>query len=126
MRKRRYDVGDSLLNKYGERFTIVRWNSSIDILVEFENGEFVKSCSTAINNGRVLNKFSVKVCGVGVSSDWLRKEYSDGREYVMWADMLKRVYGDDNEPSLHRYKSCRVAEDWLLLENFADWITSRD
>lgn len=124
-RGRIFTVGDSLLNKKGEKFTIKEWINSKTVYVEFDNGEIVKTTSSAIHTRSILNDKSPTLFGVGIITggfiDGLRD--SKSREYHIWADMLRRVYVKSEK--VHKYYSdCTVCDEWLYFKNFSEWIVA--
>lgn len=123
-RPRKYPVGSSRLNKRGEKFTVISWEDSNNILVEFDNGEIVKTSSSCVNSGSILNRLSPTVFGVGITDGWLdRGKSSTLREYRIWTSMLCRVYNEKHKNHC-LYAGCSVQEEWLYLKNFAQWITN--
>ena len=121
---RKYTIGDTRLNNKCESFTIIEWNHAHDVLIVFQNGEIVRTRSSAINSGSVLNRYSPTVCGVGITEGWITSERdSRCREYNIWSSMLKRVC-DPRHKNYESYKHCSISEEWFWLKHFGEWVTS--
>lgn len=46
--------------------------------------------------------------------------------YVLWVNMLARVYCEQELQKRPRYRDCYVCEEWLTFSNFRSWVLSQD
>ena len=63
------------------------------------------------------------VCGVGFN-DRTRPARVEGKlvkEYLLWADMLKRCFSEKYQTKFPTYKGCNVSDNFLNYSYFYDW-----
>jgi len=44
--------------------------------------------------------------------------------YMVWYSMLRRVYSTVSLAKMKTYEGCRICEEWLYYQNFAEWYYS--
>lgn len=117
-------TGEINYNEYGNKMTIIKYNSAKDIVVEFENGYKAKSAYKEFKNGSVSNPYDKTVYGIGylgtgkyVSS--VNKNRT--KDYEYWIYMMKRCYDEEHRCKYPTYIDCEVCEEWLNFQNFAEW-----
>lgn len=127
---RPYRIG--MINKNSEGFNmkIILCNNSNDIYVEFQDEhKSVVHCSwKAFKSGGVKNPYAKSVYGVGSVGvkypSWVNGKHT--KEYKAWIRMLERCYGENQLRDNPWYVGCSVCEEWLIFENFYDWIHSQE
>jgi len=122
------------LNRIGEENTnyqncvmqIVKYNSSNDIIVEFQdNYKSEVHCDYRNFIERsVKNPYHPVAYGVGMIGNkypaFKNNEYV--REYSIWHGILQRCYDKTTKEKQPTYLECVVADEWKLYENFYEWI----
>jgi hypothetical protein len=67
------------------------------------------------------------VYGVGVNDAWYMTQpringiQSKCPIYIIWKDMIGRVYSEKNLSRRPTYRSVSICNEWLLFSNFSDW-----
>ena len=117
--KKNERLGQEFVNKHGCVFKIIEYNSTKDVVVEFQD-EFKHKQHTQYHvclKGEVFNPFYRSVYGVGYLG--VTKTKYSKREYHLWYDMIERCYSD----KYPTYKDCIVCERWHCFSNFLEDIT---
>lgn len=115
-------IGLTYKNNKGELMTIVKYNDSSDIYVEFNdnNKAIVHTTFNNFKKGEVNNPYrrsyySKGYVGIGF------KPTRDDKSMMCWSNMLKRCY-NENYRRLHpTYNECYVCDEWLNFQNFHVW-----
>ncbi len=47
------------------------------------------------------------------------------KEYDAWHSILRRCYSESYQQKCPTYRGCEVCNEWLLYDNFYEWITSQ-
>ena len=109
-------------------FKIVSYSDSKNVLIEFINTGFLTSTrSDCVRDGRVRDRLTSSVFGVGVIGD-KRNLKIDGvatKEYNLWYTMLQRCFDEHSEGVLETYKDCTVSENFKSYEYFYDWCNNQ-
>ena len=122
-------IGEERQNHQGCLMKIIKYNNTIDIVVEFQDKykATVKTRYAHFINGSVRNPYFADVFGVGILGDkypsW--KNGKATREYAAWKRILQRCFDDNYQKAQPTYKGSMVCEDWLLFENFYEWLHSQ-
>ena len=115
-------IGLTYLNNKQELMTIVEYNNSADIYVEFLDKYHAK-VHTTFNNfkkGEVNNPYRRSYYGVGYLGEGYKPSRGD-KAMNCWRNMLNRVY-NENYLRLHpTYVGCIVCDEWLNFQNFYKW-----
>ena len=122
-------LGEIKYNKQKCLMKIVGYNSSHDIIVEFqdEHKEKVHTNYKCFESGSVKNPYFPSIFGVGI----LGTKYSSKKdkvivkEYRVWYDMLQRCYDDKYKKEHPTYQNAICCNEWLNYENFYEWIHSQ-
>lgn len=124
-------IGMKGINKDGCLMKIIEYNSANDVVVEFQD-QYKQKVHTHLcrfKSGDVKNPYSISVYGIGI----LGAKYStiDGngntlKEYSAWKEMMSRCYSKSYEGKRERYKDVLICEEWLLYENFYEWLHSQE
>ena len=105
---------------------VIEYYNCNAIRVKFDDGYETTVRGQALRKGFVRNpnaKTSYGVACEGVGSFSPKK---DNKLYVLWCNMLKRVYSDSFKESNPSYKGCTVCERWLNFQNFCNDICMMD
>lgn len=62
-----------------------------------------------------------RVYGVGLYEKG--KYHTKTKEYLIWADMLRRCYDSDFHIKQSTYTDCFVCDEWLHFQTFACWVS---
>lgn len=113
-------------NNNGCLMKIVEYNNADDVVVEFQD-EYktrVRTKYGAFKNGEVRNPYHKSECGVGIIGNKypIRVNGKIIKEYKAWHNMLERCFKSRNRT----YENVTCCNEWLLYENFYEWIHSQD
>jgi hypothetical protein len=119
------EVGCSYYNNSGQKYTIISLGSknksgNQKYLIRFELSGYEKEVEKVeIKRGKIKDKFSPSVFGVGILGDLKMVDYK--REYSVWRGMLERCY----DPKCQAYsgyggRGVKVCERWLTFKNFLE------
>ena len=134
-RKQRYDLKnhrmfEERLNNKGCLMKIVEYNKSQDIVVEFQD-EYRAKVHTAYYfflSGEVRNPYFPSILKVGIVGN--KYETHNGKnaikEYTTWRNMLNRCFNTDEKMKHPKYKNVTCCDEWLLYENFYEWLHSQE
>ena len=118
------------INKQGYLMSVIKYNSASDIIVEFKDDYKTKVHTEwkHFDNGNVINPYGATVYGVGAKGlkYLVAKDRKLTKEYNAWHDMLKRCYDEKYHEKKPTYKECEVCNEWLLYENFYEWMHSQE
>lgn len=119
-------LGLEKVNNQNSVMKIIEYNNAHDITVEFKD-EYKSKVHAQWNNfvkGNIKNPYAPSVLGVGA----LGLKYpttKDGKnikEYELWYGMLERCFSEDFKNRYSTYTNVTCCEEWLLFENFYEWI----
>lgn len=128
--KRRIRLGETKYNKQGVLMQIIEYNNANDISVKFDNGyNTIVYHNTYKNfkNGLIKDPYHPSLYGVGITGAKYqsRINYEMTPEYSIWFGMMTRCY-KPNHKKHKSYYECKVCQEWLLFENFYEWLHSQD
>lgn len=118
-------VGETRMNNLGSLMTVEKYNGSLNVTVRFiETGNTVRTTWNQFMSGSVKNvydksKFGVAYIGEGRHPISIDGEYTPA--YLTWSGMLARCYDRNSQATRPTYKGCKVANEWLCFQNFAEW-----
>ena len=117
-------------NSCGTLMKIVEYTTADNIIVEFQDEYKFRKKTQYVNfkTGRVKNPYdkivyNVACIGSGKYGTWKDHRNSKGT-YKAWLNMLQRCYVDVNGKYASYYGIVKVCEEWLDLQNFAEWYES--
>lgn len=118
--KSKVNVGDRFQINMGGTVTVLEYNSSKEVVVEFDShpGATTKATSGNILKGSVHNPHLPTVAGKGVVG--FVKSPTTYPAYFYWTRMLNRCYTSERR-KLPAYEGCSVSKDWHQLDNFISW-----
>lgn len=116
-------------NNQGCLMKVVDYISSDNVIIEFQDNyrERVHCTWSSFQNGNIKNHYAPHVCGVGMVGTKYPVTINGIRtiEYTAWNSMLTRCYTKsiiNGENHYNRYENAEVCKEWLLFENFYEWI----
>lgn len=117
-------------NNQGCLMKIVEYNNTCNIVVEFQD-EYktrVHSDYRFFSLGKVRNPYHPEVCGVGIVGNKYpaKANGKNIREYVLWKGMICRCFDNKYKEQHSTYQSANCCNEWLLYENFYDWLHSQN
>ena len=117
-------LGEEKYSKYNTLARIVEYNSSSDIVVEFQDEYKFKLHTTYKNweNNQFKNPYDKCIYGIACIGD--AKGSKNGiikKSYKVWYSMLNRCYSEKLHKKEESYIGCSVCEEWLCYENFEKW-----
>jgi len=121
MAKKIERIGEQKHNNQKLLMTIVRYKSTRNIDVEFEDGFIAENttyqcfCEGSIKNPRLPFLYGLGYVGEGVYKTKNFKKQTP--YYVKWFSVFERCY-NKVYPS---YKNIKVCEEWCNFQNFAKW-----
>lgn len=132
-------IGETKLNYQNSIMTIVLYNNVLDIVVEFQDKHksMVHTTYKNFQNGSVKNPYCPSVMHVAaIGSKYTpydiyydnngKKTSKAKKEYRLWKHMLQRCFDNDYKKRQPTYKDVTCVDDWLLFENFYEWVKDQE
>ena len=121
-------VGEKRISNQGCLMEIVEYNNCDNIIIEFKD-EFKVRIHTnyqAFIRGSVKNPYynciyDVAAIGIKYPS---RIDGVQTKEYCAWYRMLHRCFDKKYKNKYETYKDVSCCDEWLLYENFYEWLHS--
>lgn len=117
-------------NNKGYLMKCIKYNNNNDIIVEFQD-EYKARVHTVWNNfekGTVRNPYHPSVYNIGIIGNKypvsINKKIT--KEYNIWYAMMTRCYNSKFKRENPSYKDVTCCEEWLLFENFYEWLHSQE
>lgn len=121
-------LGETTVNRYGSKITIIEYNAYNDITVKFDNGFIKKSSYKEFSTGAIKSpycktKYNYGFLGIGdyTPTKKINEKNIITNQYRCWADCLGRCYDDKWHKKKPTYKECKVYEEWHNFQVFAKW-----
>jgi hypothetical protein len=118
-------IGETRNNNLGTKMEIIRYIDSNNIIVQFENNNYITNatynqfCKGDIRNPDDKTIHNYGYIGIGNYEISVNKIHI--LRYKAWACMLERCYSPKFQSNHPTYKACTVCEEWLNYQNFAEW-----
>ena len=123
-------VGETKYNKQGCLMKVIEYNSSVDVVVEFQDEYKWKTHTQWIHfqNGNVRNCYAPSIFNVGITGNKYNIIHNGKhiKEYVIWCAMIQRCYDEKLKNKYLTYKDVTCCKEWLLFENFYEWIHKQE
>lgn len=123
-------LGRSFINKYGDVVSVVEVQNAKCVIVRFVNGYEKAFQKNALLLGNFKSPYSKTLCGVGYLGEGTYKTYGEKRKhsphYVLWHNMISRVYNKDKKFNQACYKDVTVCTAWHNFQSFAEWCDSQE
>ena len=116
-------TGEINVNKYNTIMTIVEYNSSRDVIVEFQD-EYKYRVHTSyknFKNGTVRNVYDRSVYNIGMFGEGKYDRVNYLKLYNTWQHMLRRCYDPYTLNNDMSYIDCFVDERFHNLQDFGEW-----
>ena len=117
-------VGKVCKSKSSGDFKILKYNDNKNVEIQFLKTGYEATVELGvIRNGEVKDPYSPSVYGVGVTGTKYPPSINGvkTKEYVLWADMLRRCYSDTCKKKRPTYEGCEVSENFKSYEYFYEW-----
>lgn len=123
-------MGIIKLNNKNELMKIIQYTNTHDVIVEFQD-EYKGRVHTSWNmfeKGEVKNPYRPTVFGIGIIGSKYKSKINNKYtiEYRTWQNMLQRCYDSKYKEKHPAYKNVFCCNEWLLYENFYEWLHSQD
>ena len=123
-------VDEININKQGCTMKIIEYNTTNNIIIEFQDKYKTKVSTQYCNfkSGSVKNPYYPTIYGVGITGNKypLSIDCELTREYVLWHSMLCRCFDKRFKIAQPAYQDVTCCNKWLLFDNFYEWLHSQD
>ena len=119
-------INEIKLNNFGSKMIIVKYKNANDIDVYFPEYDCIIK-HTNYNNfkkGNIKCPYERRYYGVGYLGKGKYKIKINNKTtkcYETWNRMLQRCYDPKHHEKYPTYINCKVDEEWLCYQNFAEW-----
>lgn len=117
-------VGKEYVTNEGLKCTVIEYNGTDNVLVEFEDGYRTTTRRWLLDTGKISNPNFKSVYGVGYLGVGEYKNFTingDNKIFKTWQGMLQRCYDEKLHKRYETYVDCTVCEEWHNFQNFAKW-----
>ena len=119
-------TGERGINNFESEMVIVEYRRYMDIDVYFPEYDWTFKGTTykEFKNGKIKCPYERRIYGVGYLGEGKYKVSENGkntRVYRTWKSMLQRCYDEKFHERQPTYIGCKVCEEWLNYQNFAEW-----
>lgn len=119
-------TGEIGINNFGSEMVIIRYRTNKDMDVYFPkyNWTFKNARYNDFKNGSIKCPYERRVYRVGYLGEGKYNAKVNNKStkcYVTWYDMLRRCYDEKYHKGKPTYIGCRVCDEWLCYQNFAEW-----
>lgn len=110
-------------NRKGTKMIIIKYNSSTDVTVEFQDEfKFKRHTSYAkFKKGNVGNPYDRTVFDVGYFGVGKYNSKKHKNAYKAWCSMIERCYSKKFQDKHKNYINHTVCDEWHNFQNFAEW-----
>ena len=117
-------------NKQGCLMKIIAYNGVRKTTIQFQD-QYKYTTTTFYKhfvNGDIVNPYFPCVLGIGMPGAKYPTKVNgkNTREYRAWYNMLLRCYDKRIHKKEPTYVPCECCEEWLLFENFYEWLHSQE
>lgn len=119
-------TGEERLNNFGSKMKIIGYRNANDIDIYFEEYNWIakNKAYTNFTKGKINCPYERKTYGVGYIGEGNHNPLINNKKtkvYNTWGNMLKRCYDKKFQNNNSTYIGCKVCDEWLCFQNFADW-----
>ena len=123
-------IGTTKVNNKNEVMMVVEYVNTHDITVEFQD-EYKARVHTSwgmFERGVVKNPYRPMVFGAGIIGNKYKSRIRNKLtiEYRTWQNMLQRCFSQKYKNSHPAYQDVTCCNEWLLFENFYEWMHSQE
>ena len=105
-------------------FKIVKYNNKTNVVIQFlKTGYETTVRLTNIRNGKVKDRLSPSVYGVGIVGTKYPTTINgvQTKEYELWNSMLTRCYSNTYKKKYPTYEGCEASDNFKSYEYFYEW-----
>lgn len=119
-------IGEIRFNNYGSEMIIIEYRNRDDIDVYFPQYNWTAKGIQYSNfeKGSIKCPYEPRTYEIGFLGEGIHSSRIDNKDskcYKTWKNMLMRCY-DEKYYTIHTtYKDCKVCNEWLCFQNFAEW-----
>lgn len=124
-------IGQSNINKFGEKFTIYDYKDCEHIYIVFNESNYkTKTTHDAFKNERCFSSYARTIFERGYLGEGEYKptkfvpsknRNNNTKEYVAWGGIFTRCYNENYHKEKPTYIGCEICEEWCNFQNFAKW-----
>lgn len=126
-------IGQSNINKFGEKFTIYDYKDYEHIYIIFNESNYkTKTSHDSFKHGRCFSPYAKTIYNHGYLGEGEytptklipsinKNRKTNTSEYIAWCGMFTRCYDKDYHKKKPTYIGCEVYEEWCNFQNFAKW-----
>lgn len=119
-------IGEVGYNTFGSKMIIVDYRKWNDVDVYFPEYDWTAKNRQYVSfkNGKIKCPYEARFYNHGYigEGEYLMSENSKNtRVYDSWHHMLERCYDNKYHKKYPTYKNCKVSEEFLNFQNFAEW-----
>jgi hypothetical protein len=119
-------LGEKYVTNENLEVEIIEYINATNCTVKFKDGFILKNkYYYDVVNGKLKNPFYTSVYNVGyigVGKYKTKEKNIRNKNYLVWADMIRRCYDVKLQEKRSSYKNCLVHKEWHNFQNFAKWI----
>ena len=113
-------------NNFGSKMVITKYRNALDIDVYFPQYDWIFKNATYITfkKGNIKCPYERRYYGAGYLGEGKYKVSENGKDtkcYKTWSHMLERCYNEKYKKKKPTYEDCKVCEELLNFQNFAEW-----
>ena len=112
-------LGEEIKDKYGNHSTIIEYNSSSDLKVQFDDGTIISGRYDCFKKGGLVYPYERTIYNKGYLG--AGKYKPNTIQYRYWKSIIKRVYDPIEHDKYPNYIGCSLCEEWHNLQNFGEW-----
>ena len=120
-------TGEKRLNNFGSKMVIASYRTKRDIDVYFPQYNWTAKNLNYDNfkRGNIKCPYEPRIYGIGYLGEGKYKIHDKNGKltkcYKVWHSMLERCYDSKYKEKHLTYKNCKVCDEWLCFQNFAEW-----
>ncbi|AZF89300.1 hypothetical protein Goe5_c01940 [Bacillus phage vB_BthM-Goe5] len=117
-------IGSTSVNRHGTSMTVIDYQGTKNVTVQFPNGYTVNTSWQAFSKGSVKNPYDKTIFGIGYLGEGKYLSKNRGKvtkQYDVWRSMLTRAYSKEFHERQTSYELCSVAKEWHNFQTFAKW-----
>ena len=119
-------IGEEKLNNFGSKMKIIAYRKYNDVDVYFEEYNWIAKNRQYIDfqKGEIKCPYERRVYNVGFIGEGKYKPNINRKNtecYTVWQHMIRRCYDNKIHKKRPTYIDCKVCDEWLNFQNFAEW-----
>lgn len=118
------------INYQGSEMQCIKYNNARNIVIKFNDkyGAEINTSWSLFINGEIKNPYFPDFLGVGMNGMKypLQINGKETKEHYTWKNMLRRCFDEKEKEKHPTYKDVTCCEEWLLYENFYEWLHSQE